>query len=418
MSKFELETLSELYKIGRGPSSSHTIGPYRALQWYIKQFPNVKSFEVTLYGSLALTGKGHWTDVSMQDAIGKMPLNIIWDTKTHTDHPNTMDVVGYDENKKPIKTVRVISQGGGSFSVEGYDVAANFLVYPHQTFAEIKQWCKQNNKDLVDYVKTYDINGYNYLSTVWNTMEKAVQDGLNGSGMFEGPIKQSKLTKLIMDNLKKNNVPQDSRFYAMAYAYSVAEMNVQHGYVVTAPTLGSAGILPGVLYYCKHNLNYPQEKIIDMLAVAGIIGILYKKHGTVSGAAGGCQAECGTACSMMAAAYAWGLNANIEEIEAAAIIGLEHHLGLTCDTVLGFVTSPCVERNGSVALRCIDAAYQAIYTSGKQDLFNLDDIVIVENRTGRDLTPPYRETGLGGLSLRWKEKNHCPLDDNNEHWDK
>ena len=412
MSKFQLETLSELYKIGRGPSSSHTIGPYRAMQWYVKQFPQVKYFEVTLYGSLALTGKGHLTDVSLQEAIGKLKLDIIWDLKTHTPHPNTMDITGYDQYKKKIKTVRVISQGGGSFTVEGYDVAKEYLVYPHKTFTEIKKWCKKNKKTLLDYVKKFDKEGYKYLPKVWKAMEKSVESGLNGSGLFKGPIRMSKLTKRILANLKKHKFPKTSPYYAMAYAYSVAEINVQHGIVVTSPTLGSAGIEPAVMYYCRHNLGYSEQKIIDMLAVGGIIGILFKRNGNVAGAMGGCQAECGCACTMTAAAYAYGRGADTDEIEAAAIIAEEHHLGLTCDAILGHVYSPCIERNGAMALRAINSAEQAILTDGIQELFTIDDIIIVEKRTGIDLKPEYRETGMGGLSLRWKEKNHRPLDSN------
>ena len=410
--KFELETMWELYKIGRGPSSSHTIGPFRAIRWYVAQFPNVKFLEITLYGSLALTGKGHLTDVSLKEAADKIPLEIKWDITTKTDHPNTMDIVGLDENKKLIEKVRVISQGGGSFTIIGYDVNANNKVFPHSTFKEIKKYCADNNLTLVDYVKKFDPKGYAYLPEVLKAMDHSVEEGLNGEGPFNGPIKISKQTKKILTNLKKRNFPKDSIYYAMAYGYSAAEINVLHGNVVTAPTLGSAGVFPGVLYYCRHHLGYNEQQLIEMLAVGGIIGILFKRHGTVAGATGGCQAECGCACSMAAAGYVWSKGGNVEEIEAAAIIGEEHHLGLTCDAVLGHVYSPCIERNGVMAMRAIQSAEHAMIIDGTHSVFDIDDIIIVENRTGADLKPGYRETGMAGLSLRWKEKNNHDLDNN------
>ena len=410
--KFELETMSELYKIGRGPSSSHTIGPYRAVKWYLNKFPKTKSLEVTLYGSLSLTGKGHLTDVSLKEAADKIPLKINWDLTTSTDHPNTMDIIGYDEKNKKLKKVRAISQGGGSYTIEGYDVNTNNMAFPHKSFAEIKKYCKARKMNLVEYVKKFDKKGYAYLSTVLKAMDDSVIAGLDGKGPFKGPIKMSKLTKLILDNLKKRKFPKESLYYAMAYGYSVAEINVQHGIVVTAPTLGSAGVFPAVLYYCRHHLGYSEKLLIEMLAVGGIIGILFKRNGTVAGATGGCQAECGCACAMAAAGFVWSRKGTIEEIEAAAIIAEEHHLGLTCDAVLGHVYVPCIERNGVMAMRAIQSAEHAMITDGIQEVFNIDDIIKVEKRTGNDLLTKYRETGMGGLSLRWKEKYHHDVNKN------
>ncbi|MCF0227615.1 MAG: L-serine ammonia-lyase, iron-sulfur-dependent, subunit alpha [Malacoplasma sp.] len=410
--KNQLETFYELYKIGRGPSSSHTIGPYRAVQWYIKKHPDVKSLTVTLYGSLSLTGKGHLTDVSLKEAADPIPLEIVWDLSTKTDHPNIMDIEGFNENKKSLERVRIISRGGGTWEAIGYDVNARSMVYPHSTFEEIKAYIKKNNMTLIDYVKKFDSYGYAYLTEVLKAMDNSVEAGIDGEGLFNGPIKMSKLTKKILNNLKTRKFAKNSIYWAMAYAYSAAEINVQHGIVVTSPTLGSAGIFPAVLYWCRHNLGYDEETLINMLAVGGIIGILFKKHGTIAGATGGCQAECGCACAMAAAGYAWSLKGTIEEIEAAAIIAEEHHLGLTCDAVLGHVYVPCIERNGVMAMRAIQSAEHAMIIDGVQEVLNIDDIIIVENRTGEDLKPEYRETGMGGLSLRWKEKNKHPLDNN------
>lgn len=401
-----METLEQMFRIGRGPSSSHTIGPSRIMKWYLKQFPTVNRFKVTLFGSLALTGKGHLTDLSLQEAIGDRKLEIIWDVKTQHSFPNVMYVQGFDKSGKALKEIHAKSIGGGAIEIDGYDVNSANEVYPQNTYKAVKDWCKRNHKDLVGYVKHFDKKGYAHLKEAWKTMKQSVELGLSHSGMYTNPIRLSRKAKMIYDNLKKKRAPKDSIYYAMAYGYAASEVNVEHGYVVTGPTLGSTGIVPAVLYYAIKNKGFKESKIIDALAVAGTIGNPFKKNGSIAGAIGGCQAECGTACSMAAAAYCYLLGGNMEEIEAAAIIAMEHHLGLTCDAIIGYVYSPCIERNGVMALRAINSAEQALLIKGTHEIFDLDDMVIVEKRTGDDLNPIYRETGLGGLSLRWKEKYH------------
>ncbi len=399
-----METLKQMYRIGLGPSSSHTIGPSRIMKWYISQFPTVKSFKVILYGSLALTGKGHLTDIALKETVGDRLLEIVWDVKTQPKFPNTMEVIGYDANLNELPKITGLSIGGGAIEIEGYDVNSENEVYPQKNFKEIKDWCKEHNASLVDYVKHFDKEGYEYLKEPWEKMKNSIQEGLKHSGPFNGPIKLSRKAKMIYDNLQKENERKDSIFYCMAYAYAVAEINVEHGVVVTGPTLGSAGIIPSVLYWAMVNKGFSEDKIIDALAVAGAVGNCFKANGSIAGATGGCQAEIGTACAMAAAAIAYLFGADIETIETAAIIAIEHHLGLTCDAILGYVYSPCIERNGAISMRAIMAAKQAMLINGTHEIFDLDDIVIVQKRTGDDLLPAYCETGLGGLSLRWKEK--------------
>lgn len=401
-----METLSEMYRIGRGPSSSHTIGPYRIMQWYIDNFKNVKKFKVILYGSLSLTGRGHQTDVSLKEAVGDRDIEIIWDLETVPDFPNTMDVIGYDENGKEMEKITAYSIGGGAIKIKDHELPKDINVYPQKNFKEIKRWCKLHHKSLLDYVKHYDGKVFDYLKKVWETMKQSILTGLEMKGNFKKPIFLSKKARLVIDNIKKHKLPEDSIYYAMAYGYAVGEVNVMHGTVVTAPTLGSAGLIPAVLYWAYKNKGYSEDKIIDALAVAGVVGNCFKTNGSIAGATGGCQAEIGSACSMAAAAYTFLRGYNIEYIEAAAIIAIEHHLGLTCDAILGHVYSPCIERNAAIAMRAILAADQSILTNGLHQIFDLDEIIEVQRQTGADLKEEYRETGLGGLSLMWKRKHH------------
>ncbi len=398
-----METLSELYRFGKGPSSSHTIGPFRIMKFFISKYKDVDEIKVILYGSLALTGKGHHTDQAILSVTNKIKTNIIFDIKTKCNHPNTMDVIGFKKKKK-IAEIRAYSVGGGAIKIEGEKEPKNLNVYPQKNFEEIKKWCLSKKKNLVEYVKYFDPNGFKYLSTVWNVMQSGILKGLKEKESFKKPIKLHRKAHLFLENLKKKKYDKNSVYYTMAYAYAVSEINVIGGEVVTAPTLGSTGIIPAVFYYAKKHKGFKDNKIIEALAVAGVIGNIFKTNGLVAGATGGCQAEIGVACSMAAAGYAYLLGGNINAIETAAIIGIEHHLGLTCDPVLGYVFCPCIERNASVSVRAIDAANQSILTNGIHDVFNLDDIVKVEKKTGEDLKPEYRETSLGGLAKLYTDK--------------
>ena len=423
-----MESLTELYKIGRGPSSSHTIGPFRATKWFLEKFPKTRKMDVNLYGSLALTGKGHQTDVSILEAVeafnksnifdSKIIANVKFDYKTKCDFPNTMDITGYDKNNKLINKVTFKSVGGGSIEIVGYPSPVDSNVYPQKNFDEIKKWCSKNNKTLIDFVKHFDPKGYEYLKEVWNMMKSSVNEGLTNKTEFnfEG-LRFKRKTFIIQKNFTEKNTPYDklcksfpnlykknSVFYAVLYGYAVAEINSLHGRLVTAPTLGSAGIIPAVFYYAYKHLNIPDKKIIECLAIAGVIGNIFKTNGSIAGATGGCQAEVGVAVSMGAAGFNYLINGyDINCIECAAVIGMEHHLGLTCDPVGGAVISPCIERNGCGAMRAISSATHALLIGGSL-VFTLDDEVAVQLKTGKDLKVAYRETSKGGLAKQYRDK--------------
>ena len=399
-----MESLIEMYKIGKGPSSSHTVGPFRIMKKYIQYYPNVKSLTVHLYGSLALTGKGHHTDSAIISAAEGRNVQVIWDVTSIPEHPNTMEIHGVQANGIELPKMRAHSIGGGSIEIVDDPHPVNIEVYPHNNFKQIREWCIDNNKTLVDYVKKFDKIGWESLPRIWATMSKSVLEGLEDNNKFASVIKITKKAKIVYDKLKNGNYDHKSPLYAMAYAYAVSELNVMGGEVVTSPTLGSAGVIPSVLYYAWKHKGYELEKIYEALAVAGIVGNCFKHNGSIAGATGGCQAEIGVACSMAAAAYCYLIGGSLKEIEAAAIIGMEHHLGLTCDPILGYVYSPCIERNGAVCLRAIISAEQSILTNGIHDIFDLDDIVAVERKTGNDLKEEYRETGKGGLSECYIQK--------------
>ena len=399
-----MQTLREMYKIGKGPSSSHTVGPCRITKKYIQYYPSVNSMRVHLYGSLAITGKGHHTDKAIESAAEGKKVEVVWDYTTRTEHPNTMKIEGFEKDGKPLPPMTAVSIGGGSIQIKNDPYPEKLDVYPQDYFAQIKKWCVSNKKSLVQYVKHFDKEGYDFLTTVWKAMKKTVIDGINDTEPFHGPIKLAKKANMVMKNIKKAKLPKDSLEYVMAYAYGVAEQNVQGKDMVTSPTLGSAGIVPSVMYYAQVNKKIPEKKIIEALAVAGVVGNCYKKNGSVAGATGGCQAEIGVSCSMAAAGYCHLLGGNIEEIEAAAIIGMEHHLGLTCDPLLGYVYSPCIERNAAIAVRAITSAEQSMITKGVHNIFTLDDIVDVEKCTGADLKSIYRETSLGGLAKIYQQR--------------
>lgn len=399
-----METLCEMYKISKGPSSSHTVGPYRIIKKYIKYYPSTAEMKVKLFGSLAITGKGHHTDKAIEDAADGRKVEIIWDYTTHVDHPNTMKILGFESDGKPLSQITAKSIGGGSIEILNDPKPEKLEVYPQINFAQIKDWCISHKKTLVDYVKHFDKKGFGHLTEVWQAMKKTVIDGINDTTPFTESIKITKKANLVLNNIKKTKEKLNSLMYVMAYAYGVSEQNVQGKSMVTSPTLGSAGIIPAVMYYASVNKKISDRKILEALAVAGVIGNCFKTNGSIAGATGGCQAECGVSCAMCAAGYCYLLGGNFEEIESAAIIAMEHHLGLTCDPIAGYVYSPCIERNAVMAVRAINAAQQSMITNGIHDLFTLDDLVEAEKCTGADLKINYRETSLGGLAKIYQLK--------------
>ncbi|MCI9366639.1 MAG: serine dehydratase [Clostridia bacterium] len=398
-----MQSLQELYKIGNGPSSSHTMGPKRATEIFKNKYKDATKFKIILYGSLALTGKGHLTDSIIKKTLDGYEVEIEFDKKTECRiHPNTFDIFAYKEGKLLDKW-RVFSVGGGTFKVEGGKDIVFKDIYPQKNFKEIKEYITQNNIDLYDYVCLMEGKEeiIEFLRKVWEAMQNAIQNGLNSTGIIPGKLKLQKRANKIYEN-KLNFETNDIKKTRLlsSYAYATSEENASGGIIVTAPTCGACGVLPAVLYYMKHEYNIEDTEIIKALAVAGIIGNVVKTNASISGAECGCQAEIGTACSMAAAAAAYLFKQDIDRIENSAEVAMEHHLGLTCDPIYGYVQIPCIERNAVAALRALDAATLSLMLE-KNKKIPFDLIVETMYETGKDLGKHYRETSEGGLAKKY-----------------
>ena len=397
-----MQSIRELYKIGNGPSSSHTMGPKRAAEWFKNNNQEADKFEVYLYGSLAFTGEGHLTNKIIEDVLKPTETNIIFDTEFKcTKHPNTMDLVAFKEGKE-ISRERIYSVGGGTIEIEGQTKEGIPNIYTLKSFEEIKQYCINNDISLADYVfEVEDENFKEYLKEVWNTMKNCIRSGLSTEGNIPGKLKIQRKAKMIFENIKDDDDATLKRTRLItSYAYAVSENNASGGVIVTAPTCGASGVLPAVLNYVYEVKKVDEEEILNSLAVAGIVGNLVKTNASISGAECGCQAEIGTACSMAAAAAAYLMGLDINQIENAAEIAMEHHLGLTCDPIYGYVQIPCIERNAVGALRAIDAANMSQVINGKSYI-SFDLVVETMYETGKDLNSHYRETSEGGLAKKY-----------------
>ena len=397
-----MKTLRELYKIGNGPSSSHTMGPKRAAEWFKDKNPEANRFDIYLYGSLAFTGKGHLTDKIIKETLKPIKTNIIFDTKFVCDkHPNTMDLIAYKDDQK-ISQARVYSVGGGVIEVEGQKRAIVPDIYKLNHMQDIKDYCKENDKDLFDYVvETEGEDIIEFLREIWHTMYNSVKTGIEKEGIIPGKLQLPREAKMIYENTAEDQNPILKRTRLLtSYAHAVSENNASGDIIVTAPTCGASGVLPAVLTYMYEQYNIEEEKIIKALAIAGVIGNLVKVNASISGAECGCQAEIGTACSMAAGAAAYLMDLDLEKIDNAAEIAMEHHLGLTCDPIYGYVQIPCIERNAVAALRAVDAANMAKITTGKR-FISLDLVVDTMYETGKDLNSHYRETSKGGLAKKY-----------------
>lgn len=397
-----MKTLRELYKIGNGPSSSHTMGPKRAAEWFKDKNPEANRFDIYLYGSLAFTGKGHLTDKIIKETLNPIKTNIIFDTKFVCDkHPNTMDLIAYKDDQK-ISQARVYSVGGGAIEVEGQKRAIVPDIYKLNHMQDIKEYCKEKDKDLVDYVvETEGEDIIEFLREIWHTMYNSVKTGIEKEGIIPGKLQLPREAKMIYENTAEDQNPILKRTRLLtSYAHAVSENNASGDIIVTAPTCGASGVLPAVLTYMYEQYNIKEEKIIKALAVAGVIGNLVKTNASISGAECGCQAEIGTACSMAAGATAYLMDLVLEKIDNAAEIAMEHHLGLTCDPIYGYVQIPCIERNAVAALRAVDAANMAKIATGKR-FISFDLVVDTMYETGKDLNSHYRETSKGGLAKKY-----------------
>lgn len=392
-----MESIKELFKIGNGPSSSHTMGPKRAADIFAEKNPNAASYKVHLYGSLALTGKGHMTDYIIEKTLPK-PTEIIWKFEENLPlHPNGMLFEAFDASAEKIDEWEVYSIGGGTIMDKETD-SNKENIYPYTTMADIIQHLEEAGGTLWEYVlRTEGEELMDYLKTVWKTMKKAIKKGLESDGTLPGELKlHRKAPSYYVKANMQNKFAEDDTFL-FAYALAVSEENAAAGMVVTAPTCGSSGILPAVLYLFYKKYKFSEKRILKALAVAGLIGNLIKENASISGAEVGCQGEVGAACAMAAAACTQLLGGTTYQIEYAASSGLEHHLGLTCDPVAGLVQIPCIERNAFGAQRAFDSALYVIHSDGRH-MIPFDNVVEVMEQTGHDLPGLYRETSQGGLA--------------------
>ena len=399
-----MESLRELFKIGKGPSSSHTMGPERAARIIKSRYGKNAEYVVNLYGSLSMTGKGHLTDYIIRETLGeKCKVNFCRETLPL--HPNGMIFEVYEGGELK-DTLTVYSVGGGSIIWENEDDSGNQInnTYQESNLKDILQTLDRNAYSFYDYVMEHENALFvDYLYEILDTMFDSVERGLKREGTIPGKLQLPRVAKQMYT--QAINLPAGSERETLilsSYAYAVAEENASGQTIVTAPTCGSSGVLPAILYYCYKQLNVEKPRLIKALAVAGVFGNVIKNNASISGADAGCQAEIGSACAMGAALYAWILGLNNSLIEYAAEMGLEHNLGLTCDPVGGYVQIPCIERNGYAALRAIDCA---IYAKNlgyvRKNKVSFDAVVNVMKNTGHDLNKAYKETSLGGLALEF-----------------
>ena len=399
-----MESLRELYRIGKGPSSSHTMGPDKAARLFKDKYPFAASFKVKLFGSLSKTGKGHMTDAVVLTALAPIKTEIIFmDTpETELYHPNTMELEAYDINEKLLGTMKIYSVGGGRIELEGEKSALAENIYPLEHFSEIKEFCLDNDMSLSDYVKYIEGDEiFDYLREVWDTMKAAVKKGLRADGILPGGLMVQRKARYLHAQRHIDESPQtrENRLVC-SYAFAVSEENAGGGTIVTAPTCGACGVLPSVLYYMQETKGFTDYEIVKALAAAGLIGNIIKSTASISGAECGCQAEIGTACSMAAAGLSHLYGMDLDQIEYAAEVAMEHHLGLTCDPIGGLVQIPCIERNAVAAMRAINALSLANFLTYTRKI-SLDVVIKTMYETGRDLFSKYRETSEGGLAKHY-----------------
>ena len=397
-----MKSLRELYRIGKGPSSSHTMGPQRAAQLFLERCSNASSYEVTLYGSLAATGKGHMTDVAIEEVLHPHhTVSIIWKPQVFLPfHPNGMKFVGRDVNGDIIDEWTVYSIGGGALSdgTDGHDELGASEVYDLNKMSDIQSWCYDNGRSFWEYVeKCEDKEIWDYLKTIWQTMKEAIRRGLDHEGVLPGPLNLPRKAATYYTKAKGYRASLQSRGLVYAYALAVSEENASGGTIVTAPTCGACGVLPAVLYHMQEAHGMSEQRILRALATAGLVGNIVKHNASISGADVGCQGEVGVACAMASAAACQLFGGSPAQVEYAAEMGLEHHLGMTCDPVCGLVQIPCIERNAFAAARALDADLYASFSDGHHSV-SFDKVVEVMRQTGHDLPSLYKETSEGGLA--------------------
>jgi L-serine dehydratase len=393
-----MESIKEIYKIGNGPSSSHTMGPAFASRIFKEKNPGAASVRVTLYGSLAATGKGHLTDKAIIETFDPVKVDIIWEPATFLpQHPNGMKFEALDDDHQTAGEWITFSIGGGDISDNG-ERERKGSVYKLTTMKETLAWCEKQGCSFWEYVEMQESPDLSdYLSKVWMAMQEAIARGLEAEGMLHGGLRVSRRASSFFIKAQNFQAPINRRPLIYAFALAVSEENAAGGRVVTAPTCGSCGVLPAVLNLFKTDSDYSDARLLRALATAGLVGNLIKTNASIAGAEVGCQGEVGSACSMAAAAAAQLLGGTPRQIEYAASIGMEHFLGLTCDPVKGLVQIPCIERNALAASRALDAATYAMLTDGNH-VVSFDRVIRAMKETGHDLPSIYKETAEGGLA--------------------
>lgn len=394
-----MESIRNIYRIGYGPSSSHTMGPRSAAETFLGRFGNASKYQVTLYGSLAATGKGHLTDKAINEVFSGRNLQIIWQPEIVLPrHPNGIKFEAFDEKSTLLGDWTAYSIGGGAV-VDDNTVTESEMVYPFENLNDIIKWCNKNGRSYWECVQAHEKSDiWDYLNEVWKVMKESIHRGLENEGVMPGVLNLPRKASSYHVRASSLTGTLRKRALLFSYALAVSEENASGGKIVTAPTCGSCGALPAVLYYQNTEHNFSESKIIKALATAGLIGNVVKKNASISGAECGCQAEIGVACAMASAATTQLFGGTIFQIEYSAEMGLEHHLGLTCDPVAGLVQIPCIERNAFAAGRALNHHVFAILSDGRHRI-SFDKVVETMKRTGKDLPSLYRETSTGGLAL-------------------
>ena len=402
-----MKSIREIYKTGKGPSSSHTMGPERAANYFKNAHPQADGFRVILYGSLSKTGVGHGTDRVLREVLAPVPTEIVFSDEAlpTSAHTNTMDLIAL-KNGAEADRLRVESIGGGDIRIPGQTDSESEEVYVEHSFAEIADFCKWRYiQTLSDYVELNEgPEIWAFLLDVWQTMKQSIDEGLSKTGVLPGGLNVQRKAKYLYEQHPDDENPAMKEFQMIAaYAYAVAEQNADNGTIVTAPTCGACGVLPAVLKYAQVTKGFTDEQVCRGLATAGIIGNLTKTNASISGAECGCQAEIGTACSMAAAALAELYHQNLDQVEYAAEVAMEHHLGLTCDPICGLVQIPCIERNAVAAVRAMNACNLSYFLTGSRNI-SYDMVCRAMRETGVNLDHRFRETSEGGLAKLYNRR--------------
>lgn len=399
-----MESIKGIFRIGNGPSSSHTMGPRRAALEFLERNEDAVRFQVTLYGSLAATGVGHLTDHAILEILEPhCHTEIVWKPSVFLPfHPNGMLFEAFDKKNELLESWTIYSIGGGSLANENASDKPPVMVYPKNSIAEIMEWCNTNGTTFWEYVQKHEGEEiWDYLDQVWDVMQAAIVRGLDAEGVLPGGLGVRRKANVYYIRSSGYTDVMKSRGLVYAYALATSEENAGGGKIVTAPTCGSSGVLPAVLYHLQQSRGFSRHRILRALATAGLFGAVVKHNASVSGADVGCQGEVGVACAMASAAATQLFGGSPAQIEYAAEMGLEHHLGLTCDPICGLVQIPCIERNAYAAARALDTNIYATYSDGIHRV-SFDRVVEVMRQTGHDIPSLYKETAEGGLAKDMK----------------